>query len=355
MRVQCSSKLRRFSLRVSAPCGQRPRLQRCVVRSQAQNSEENSSSDNGNYNIGTYFKRSYKVAPWVVDGKGLAVATVGLAVLGADLMGPQLLANGPDMAIHTYVKTHSTTEQLLWWDREGSNWPYIASIAGSSVVLLAALLSKNNGKAFRAAVLSQIAFSNCAASVVSSDPALTNALKSFFHRARPSTLHSTFSFPSGHTTASAFLAGMLIWVVLPLVLGPNACDSDVDASEESSTNQPAEERQLEQLIGPGGAYLQMAVWGGLVSWTAAGRMLADVHWLSDTMAGACLGFGVASALAMSLGFVEETWQDKVTPALKGIGAGGKDETPAVTPIVEPTETTSAKEKTEARSDVKSKV
>ena len=65
--------------------------------------------------------------------------------------------------------------------------------------------------------------------------------------------------------------------MLPLVFGPNACDAD--ASEEAATNQPTEERQLEALIGPGGAYLQMAVWAGLVSWTASGRcaLVWDVH------------------------------------------------------------------------------
>ena len=67
------------------------KLQRCVVRAQAQKSNENGSSDGGDFNIATYFQKSYKVAPWVVNGKGLAVATAGLAVLGADLMGPQIL------------------------------------------------------------------------------------------------------------------------------------------------------------------------------------------------------------------------------------------------------------------------
>eukprot|EP00959_Pyramimonas_sp_CCMP1952_P143573 3005539-Pyramimonas_sp.AAC.1 len=58
-------------------------------------------------------------------------------------------------------------------------------------------------------------------------------------------------------------------VVLPLVLGPNACDRD--STEEPSDNQSPEERQLEALIGPGGAYLQLAVFLSLAGWTARGR------------------------------------------------------------------------------------
>ena len=71
-------------------------------------------------------------------------------------------------------------------------------------------------------------------------------------------------------------------------------------------------------------------------------------------AGACLGFAVASALAMTLGVVEDTWQEKVTPALKGLVGGSENNIAEVTPVVEPVKAKKAKEDSEARSEIKTK-
>lgn len=38
----------------------------------------------------------------------------------------------------------------------------------------------------------------------------------------------------------------------------------------------------------------MIMWAGAVLMTASGRMLADVHWFSDTLGGACLGMFLVS-------------------------------------------------------------
>mmetsp|Transcript_3346 Transcript_3346/g.8489 ORF Transcript_3346/g.8489 Transcript_3346/m.8489 type:complete len:100 (+) Transcript_3346:1098-1397(+) len=54
----------------------------------------------------------------------------------------------------------------------------------------------------------------------------------------------------------------------------------------------------------------MIMWAGAVLMTASGRMLADVHWFSDTLGGACLGM-----FLVSLG----------TVAVKPIKAMQKDE------------------------------
>ena len=39
------------------------------------------------------------------------------------------------------------------------------------------------------------------------------------------------------------------------------------------------------------------LWGGAAALTAAGRVLADVHWVSDVLAGALLGAGLTAATA----------------------------------------------------------
>ncbi len=46
------------------------------------------------------------------------------------------------------------------------------------------------------------------------------------------------------------------------------------------------------------------LWGGAVALTACGRVLADKHWVSDTLAGACLGAALFSAVAIASGMVQ---------------------------------------------------
>jgi membrane-associated phospholipid phosphatase len=58
--------------------------------------------------------------------------------------------------------------------------------------------------------------------VMSGECAGVHALKAFFHRVRPSELHHTFSFPSGHTTNAVYLSGMLLLVFLPLMVAAGA-------------------------------------------------------------------------------------------------------------------------------------
>jgi membrane-associated phospholipid phosphatase len=122
-----------------------------------------------------------------------------------------------------------------------------------------------------------------------SDAALVGALKSAFHRVRPSTeIHHTFSFPSGHTTAATFMVGAALVVLLPLVLrllrdGPGGGS---DRGGGAATRLPDG--------------VVFATWGGAVAMTAAGRVLADCHWVSDTAAGAALGVGCVCALAWAV-------------------------------------------------------
>ncbi len=43
---------------------------------------------------------------------------------------------------------------------------------------------------------------------------------------------------------------------------------------------------------------RMALWAGSALLTASGRVLANAHWASDTLAGACLGCALVSATVL---------------------------------------------------------
>jgi hypothetical protein len=191
----------------------------------------------------------------------------------------------------------------------------------------------------------------------------TGSLKEFFHRARPSELHHSFSFPSGHSTSVYFILGFLFFIALPALYsslsqqsgrtGPaDAASRDGGASRSVNNNGtggrmegaapalngngagngngalngngagngngalngngagiPAPVRAaaesprhvtytatdlLELLVQPRTA-AALTIAGGVV--TQSGRLLADVHWTSDVLAGALWGSsGVAMAM-----------------------------------------------------------
>ena len=100
-------------------------------------------------------------------------------------------------------------------------------------------------------------------------------------RVRPDQIHhATFSFPSLHTATAVYMAGALLCVLAPALLA-----GDDDPSE-----------------GPPWRWTPAAA-GGVASLgaaTAAGRVLTESHWLSDTVAGAALGVAaLAAAVALA--------------------------------------------------------
>ncbi|EIE19705.1 hypothetical protein COCSUDRAFT_58438 [Coccomyxa subellipsoidea C-169] len=109
-------------------------------------------------------------------------------------------------------------------------------------------------------------------------------------RIRPSDVKSSFAFPSGHTTFSVFVIGALLYVILPL------CVAGPEGDTEGGDLNAREGRLLDALVSTVQvSALPIWILGGLV--TASGRILADVHWVSDTMGGACLGVFMVSAAA----------------------------------------------------------
>jgi undecaprenyl-diphosphatase len=93
---------------------------------------------------------------------------------------------------------------------------------------------------------------------------IANLVKVLVDRERPPVPHlaasSGFSFPSGHTAAAA-----ATWAAVALVLG---------------RGRPL---RVKALLGVGAALLTVVV--------AASRVLLGVHWLTDVIGGAALGFG----------------------------------------------------------------
>ncbi|PSC70460.1 PAP2 family [Micractinium conductrix] len=129
------------------------------------------------------------------------------------------------------------------------------------------------------------------------DPALVDTLKQAFHRVRPSEHHHTYAFPSGHTTAAAFICGTLLFVLLPAAL---QVVEEQQQQQQEGRSAPGEHNAAQRTA----AWLVERRWqlcSAGVATTAAGRLLADVHWCSDVLAGACLGTALTAGLALLCG------------------------------------------------------
>lgn len=134
------------------------------------------------------------------------------------------------------------------------------------------------------------------------DPPLVAMLKDVFARVRPSTLHHTYSFPSGHTSSAVFIVGTLVVLLLPLTV---QLLQEKAASSSSSSGQQGEgsEGDAAAAAATSNSWGALGLWGGLGVWgaawvvTGAGRVLADAHWVTDTLAGGMLAVAMVSALA----------------------------------------------------------
>ena len=98
---------------------------------------------------------------------------------------------------------------------------------------------------------------------------LQRLLKDVFHRSRPTALFTDFSYPSAHTARFAFCVALVFCVLLPKLA-------------KKSTERFAS--------------TEMWFTAAILSWILMGslRVLADAHWPSDTLGGACLGISVAA-------------------------------------------------------------
>ena len=169
-----------------------------------------------------------------------------------------------DAAVHTFVREHSSVESRRFAQTTLSNAPPVAgallcAVTGARLCFAGQPLRRVANS--RAVLLLSTAFVLSFGEMIpKDDEGILLSLKTLVHRARPTELGASLSFPSGHSAVSAF-----IWTALVTTLLPR-------------TGRSAD-WWLPALVA--------------VVLTVAGRTLADVHWLSDCLAGALLGAGVS--------------------------------------------------------------
>lgn len=208
----------------------------------------------------------------------LLAAAVGFSVIAFDVNNPaslHFLPQNIDQPAHAWVKANLPVPiKNLVAEKLVSDLFITGGIAGW-VLAGAAGISKSgwNGVKRLAIVLLLYVFGG--GSVQHGDPFFVDQLKTHFQRMRPSDILHTYAFPSGHTTAAVFIMGTLLCVLLP----PLTTSSDGTSRS-----------RLQTVV----TSTALPLWLLSAVTTATGRVLGDAHWVSDTMAGACLGAGLVS-------------------------------------------------------------
>ena len=213
-----------------------------------------------------------------VDSKIVFLGSAAsFAAISLDVSQTHLLLSAGDSFCHSWVVQHIPAEvRRTTADVLISDTFITLGLCGWAVTSVAILFKQPAGS-LKTLALAWALYLSAAGAVTKGDPPLVWTLKELFHRVRPSTLHKTFSFPSGHTTAATFLIGGLLFSLLPAALAGQADAVSADKSE------------IEQSQNPQLGSTALAVWVIAAMTTACGRILADAHWLSDTMAGGALG------------------------------------------------------------------
>eukprot|EP01025_Chloroclados_australasicus_P061524 TRINITY_DN808_c0_g1_i7.p1 TRINITY_DN808_c0_g1~~TRINITY_DN808_c0_g1_i7.p1 ORF type:complete len:344 (-),score=29.40 TRINITY_DN808_c0_g1_i7:235-1266(-) len=215
------------------------------------------------------------------------------------------LLSGVDSVTHNAVASTVPYDWRALADGAISDLPItVCSLAAVAGVAAITMISARQGLAVGAVMLA----ANAAVGGVflNKDAIVTTALKRAFHRARPTDdLHHSFSFPSGHSTSVYFVAGFLFCIVIPLLHQVFLEDSDEADSGIKQT--------LAHLSQPKVAIPLTIACGAT---TQSGRILADVHWVSDTLAGACLGsMGVLASWV-----ILAKWRERFQQGMKYLAA-----------------------------------
>lgn len=239
------------------------------------------------------FRRGLLSVP--VDTNFVLISSAAcFAAISLDISQTHVLLSGLDNLCHTWVVQHispdvrASTADVLVSDT------FISLGLSGWAVTSAAILFKQPRDGLKSLLLAWGVYLSAAGAVTKGDPPLVWTLKELFHRTRPSTLHHTFSFPSGHTTAATFLIGGCLFVLLPAALA----DKSQPSAPESAIVEQAQPS-------PAGS-AAVAIWILAALTTACGRILADAHWLSDTMAGAAMGILLVALLRRVSGLQEES-------------------------------------------------
>lgn len=190
--------------------------------------------------------------------------------------------------MHHFVQDHVDLNLHNLARNAISNTPIVLGICGwvaaAATLTVSQLFGKEirnskEGKSGRHLAIATAMYAWCGGAVWHGDVWLVNILKQNFHRIRPNESFTSFAFPSGHATAATFIIGTLLYVILPALAAE---------SRLGDSGAPLEKVKQWRLL----------LWPGLVGVTASGRVLADVHWTSDVMAGACLGSGLVAVTVL---------------------------------------------------------
>lgn len=203
-------------------------------------------------------------------------STIGFTLLACDLLYWHNFKT-IDEFIHNFVITHVSSSYVR--QTIGgimlSNLPIAVAWTGW-IASIVALAFNPTPRTTRHLGIASFVFAVGGGNIRYGDPMFVDFLKHLFHRERPSPVHSSFAFPSGHSTAAFFAVGCLLFVLLPAVME--------DLSRKYGETSPV-------LCHLKGSFLKSRafLWVLVASITPLGRLLADAHWLSDVSAGALVG------------------------------------------------------------------
>uniref|UniRef100_A0A383VL17 Phosphatidic acid phosphatase type 2/haloperoxidase domain-containing protein n=1 Tax=Tetradesmus obliquus TaxID=3088 RepID=A0A383VL17_TETOB len=231
-----------------------------------------------------------------------------------------------DQAAHAFVTANTSYDwRALQADVFISDSFIAAGIAGWVACSVACLALDRSWRSVGPLAMAWAFYYATCGAVGHGDPPLVATLKDAFARVRPSTLHHTYSFPSGHTSAAVFIIGALVVVLLPLTVQLLQEKATGSGSSSSSSSQPSEGTEDSAAETSSIAWGRLDMWGALGVWgaawvvTATGRVLADAHWVTDTLAGGMLAVAVVSALAQCCKLVAATTNSSSS---SGGGAAG---------------------------------
>jgi len=257
----------------------------------------------------------------------ISAATLGFSLLAGDLVFWHSLGlRWLDTGAHLFIGNHASVELRDFARHTMSNTPIVLGWCGWAAAAAALLYKQSNDKAsnegsavsrgVRHFLLSIAMYLMGGGTVLHGDPWLVKIIKEVFQRSRPTELSSTYAFPSGHTTSAAFVIGTLLFIILPAVLQTYAVQ-EVNGTNIASTKQKGmvetsldsmklleSEGKLKNLGSRALKVLQQnrtLFWIICVATTASGRVVADVHWSTDVMAGACLGTGLVAVTVLACG------------------------------------------------------
>jgi len=238
----------------------------------------------------------------------VAVAGLGFSLLSAEVVIWHALTS-LDLSVHTFVASSVPLEvRQIIGGKLLSNGPIVAGwCAWAATALFAArkLVNDKSSRAMRHVAIATAMYTFGGGSVMHGDPFLVDMLKHIFQRVRPSPVHVSYAFPSGHTTSATFIIGTLIFVLFPTVLEATRVNTQIRdsscASLQKQTFCTADSLTSVIQMLPTKVVTsknRLLLWSVLAGTTAVGRVLADAHWTTDVLAGGCLGAALVGATAV---------------------------------------------------------